>query len=181
MWKALSSGIYRGCAILGIGIFLVSAINNRVLAEPTARTEICGPPELFGPMPNPTPEPPVDTWVEPAVGTVTSVFGTRWGRSHQGIDIGGAEGSDIRAAKSGIVVYAGWADGYGNYLILDHGDKLKTAYGHCSILLAKEGDAVEQGQIVAKMGNTGNSTGPHLHFEIQKDNIFLNPQEYGLY
>ena len=121
------------------------------------------------------------SFAEPAQGVLTSGFGSRWGRDHTGIDIGGSEGSDIYAAVGGIVSYADWMGGYGNYVVIDHGNGLQTAYGHCSKLLVSEGDYVERGQIIAYMGSTGNSTGPHLHFEVKQDGVFQNPLDYVLY
>ncbi|MBR5152324.1 MAG: M23 family metallopeptidase [Clostridia bacterium] len=177
MWKRLVSSLFRGVAILGIGIFLVITINSQTETEFVYASQVYGPEQVHGP----TPETDANTFTEPACGVITSPFGQRWGRAHQGIDIGGEMGSPILAAKDGTVVFAGIADGYGNYLILDHGNGLRTAYAHCDKLYVSDGDCVVQGQQIATMGSTGNSTGPHLHFEIQQDGVFLNPQEYGLY
>jgi len=179
MWKILIAEALKGVTILGIGISLVVAMNAQPSHGLVYAKAVYGPPESCGPKQE-TRATSVD-FIEPAVGVVTSPFGSRWGREHQGIDIGGEHGSPILAAKSGVVVYAGWADGYGNYLTLDHGNGVVTAYAHCDQLLVSVGDKVELGQEVAYMGSTGNSTGPHLHFEIQKDGVFLDPQEYGLY
>lgn len=121
------------------------------------------------------------SFVEPAVGVVTSPFGERWGRNHEGIDIGGAHASHIKAASSGIVLVAQWVDGYGNYIELDHGNGFKTAYGHCNDLLVAPGDLVSSGQLIATMGNTGNSTGTHLHFEILLNGEPQNPLNYVVY
>ena len=116
-----------------------------------------------------------DEFLNPTLGVLTSNFGTRWGRLHSGIDIGADEGEAICAAKSGRVIFSGTADGYGNYIKIDHGGGLETAYGHCSVLAANVGDEVERGQTIAYVGSTGNSTGPHLHFEVKIDGEFKNP------
>lgn len=122
-----------------------------------------------------------DLFAIPAQGVLTSPFGSRWGRQHTGIDIGAQQGADIVAAKSGRVIYSGWADGYGYYVILDHGDGLKTAYGHCSALFVNEGDNVLKGQKIAGVGSTGNSTGPHLHFEVKCGDVYQDPLNYVTY
>lgn len=112
-------------------------------------------------------------WPVPGHTTVTSGYGWRncpyHGREHHsGIDIGAPSGSKIVAAADGKVVSSRYEGGYGNCIIIDHGNKLYTLYGHCSSLIAKSGDAVKKGQKIAKVGSTGNSTGPHLHFEVRK-------------
>lgn len=122
-----------------------------------------------------------DEFLNPTLGVLTSNFGTRWGRLHSGIDIGADEGEAICAAKSGRVIFSGTADGYGNYIKIDHGGGLETAYGHCSVLAANVGDEVEKGQTIAYVGSTGNSTGPHLHFEVKIDDEFKNPLDYVVY
>lgn len=122
-----------------------------------------------------------DEFLNPTLGVLTSNFGTRWGRLHSGIDIGADEGEAICAAKSGRVIFSGTADGYGNYIKIDHGGGLETAYGHCSVLAANVGDEVERGQTIAYVGSTGNSTGPHLHFEVKIDGEFKNPLDYVVY
>jgi murein DD-endopeptidase MepM/ murein hydrolase activator NlpD len=106
------------------------------------------------------------TW--PAAGTVTSRFGRRWGRIHKGIDIAGPIGTPINAAADGIVTAAGWqSGGYGNLVEIRHSDGTTTRYGHNSQLSVAVGQTVRQGQLVARMGSTGRSTGSHLHFEIR--------------
>ena len=125
--------------------------------------------------------PAIPVFAEPAEGVLTSSFGIRNGKNHTGIDIGGSSGSDICASVSGTVSYAGWLGGYGNYIVIDHENGLQTAYGHCSSILVSEGERVKQGQKIAYMGSTGNSTGPHLHFEIKQNNEYLNPLDYVMY
>ena len=130
--------------------------------------------------PEPT-EPPAPLFINPASGVLTSEFGERWGRKHTGIDIGGDMGSDIIAASGGVVECADWVSGYGNYIIIDHENGYKTAYGHCQELLVSEGERVSRGDLIALMGSTGNSTGPHLHFEVKYMDAYLNPIEYVMY
>ncbi len=120
-------------------------------------------------------------FMEPAVGVLTSPYGERWGRTHEGIDIGNSQGSEILATESGVVRYAGWVDGYGNYIKLEHKNGFSSAYGHCDTLLVSDGDTVKKGDKIATMGNTGNSTGPHLHFEILYDEEPQNPLNYVTY
>ena len=83
--------------------------------------------------------------------------------------------------QSRVALFSGTADGYGNYIKIDHGGGLETAYGHCSVLAANVGDEVERGQTIAYVGSTGNSTGPHLHFEVKIDGEFKNPLDYVVY
>lgn len=122
-----------------------------------------------------------DGFLNPTSGVLTSNFGTRRGRLHSGIDIGADTGNEIYAAKSGRIIFSGMADGYGNYVKIDHGNGLTTAYGHCSVLAVSEGDEVKKGQVIAYVGSTGNSTGPHLHFEVKLDGEFKNPLDYVVY
>lgn len=114
-------------------------------------------------------------------GLLTSRYGGRWGRMHEGIDIGLPIGSQIKASDGGRVTFSGYKNGYGLCIIIDHGGGLSTLYGHCSQLLVKKGESVFQGQGIAKSGNSGRSTGPHLHFEVQKHGNPVNPLGYVKY
>lgn len=108
-------------------------------------------------------------YIWPAQGTLTSGYGWRWGRMHAGIDIAAPIGTPIVAAAGGIVTYAGWDDsGYGNLVEIQHPDGSITLYAHNNRILVREGQEVEAGQQISEMGSTGNSTGPHLHFEIHR-------------
>jgi murein DD-endopeptidase MepM/ murein hydrolase activator NlpD len=103
----------------------------------------------------------------PAQGTFTSGYGWRWGRMHRGIDIANNVGTPIVAAARGRVSFAGWHEGgYGYFVEITHEDGSKTRYGHNSNLLVREGQQVDQGQVISQMGSSGRSTGPHLHFEV---------------
>ena len=116
--------------------------------------------------------------VWPASGPVTSGFGTRWGRLHSGIDIGAGYGASIRAAKDGTVILASYNGGYGNCVVIDHGGGFSTLYGHMSNIETSEGASVEAGELIGEVGSTGNSTGPHLHFETRVDGSAQNPMRY---
>ncbi len=118
----------------------------------------------------------------PTRGRLTSPFGWRLLRGkrqyHTGIDIANRTGTPIYAAASGVVSFSGWIRGYGRVVIISHSYGYKTVYGHCSVLLVRTGQYVRQGQYIAKMGSTGYSTGPHLHFEIRKNGKPQNPLNY---
>lgn len=117
-------------------------------------------------------------FVWPAKGRITSPFGARWGKMHEGIDIGLSIGSSVVAAASGKVVTSGIMNGYGLVVFIEHADGYRTVYGHNSKLLVSVGDEVQQGQLIALSGNTGRSTGPHLHFEVQKNGQPVDPMKF---
>ena len=102
----------------------------------------------------------------PLIGTITSRYGQRWGRLHGGIDIAANEGTEIYASDNGKVIFVGEMGSYGLLVKLDHSNGYVTYYAHCSKLLVNVDDCVKQGDVIALVGNTGNSTGPHCHFEI---------------
>jgi|GEM_PF-3360532 len=108
-------------------------------------------------------------------GILSSPFGERWHHRHQGIDIAAPWGSPIYSTAAGKVVYSGWMGGYGQSLLVDHGKGYKTRYAHCSKLLVRRGQRVKSGQMIAKVGSSGHSTGPHLHFEVLLHGIHKNP------
>lgn len=110
--------------------------------------------------------------------TLTSNFGGRWGRAHEGIDLGVSVGADVLAADGGIVTYAGYSGAYGYLVIIDHQNGMETRYAHNSSLLVSEGDEVFQGMHIAESGNSGRSTGPHLHFEIRVNGVAKDPLNY---
>jgi murein DD-endopeptidase MepM/ murein hydrolase activator NlpD len=108
--------------------------------------------------------------------TLTSSFGSRWGRMHEGIDVVGSR--DVRAADEGRVAFAGQQNGYGNVIMIDHGNGYQTLYGHLSSIGVSVGQTVSKGESIGVMGSTGRSTGMHLHFEIRKNNSPQNPLTY---
>lgn len=117
-------------------------------------------------------------FIIPKVGTITSEFGPRWGRNHDGIDIGGNTGDDVVASAGGKVIRASWYSGYGNCIDISHGSGVVTRYGHLSQIYVSVGQNVEQGEVIGALGSTGNSTGPHLHFEIIIGGEAQNPMNY---
>ncbi|MGI9604244.1 MAG: M23 family metallopeptidase, partial [Acidimicrobiales bacterium] len=114
----------------------------------------------------------------PAGGVVTSRFGPRWGRMHQGIDIAAPSGTPVYAAAGGTVIQAGFNGGYGNAVVIDHGGGLSTVYAHHSSLTVSAGQSVGAGTQVGLMGSTGNSTGPHVHFEVRINGTPYDPLAY---
>ncbi len=118
--------------------------------------------------------------IKPVSGSVTSRFGGRWGSTHKGVDVGAPKGTGIKAAAGGTVVSSsyGYNGGYGNCVVISHGNGIETAYGHCSELYVKAGQKVSQGEVIAAVGNTGRSYGNHLHFEIRIKGVAQNPQNY---
>jgi murein DD-endopeptidase MepM/ murein hydrolase activator NlpD len=117
-------------------------------------------------------EPPL-AW--PLEGVLYGRYGVRAGRRHDGIDIAAPEGTPVLAAADGTVIYAGEQSGYGSIVILRHADGLVTLYAHNSRLLVEDGDRVRRGQPVARVGQTGRTTGPHLHFEVRQGTRPKNP------
>lgn len=116
--------------------------------------------------------------IEPVSGTISSRFGSRRSGTHTGLDIATSLGTPIKAAAGGTVTYAGWKGTYGYLVIITHTDSLQTYYAHCSKLYVTEGQTVSQGETIAAVGSTGNSTGPHLHLEIRVNGKARNPQSY---
>lgn len=109
---------------------------------------------------------------------LTSEFGERWGRQHSGLDMAQPTGSPVYAAKDGVVTCAAYSGSYGNLVKIDHGDGMETYYAHCSRLDVVEGQQIEAGQQIAAVGSTGNSTGPHLHFEVRIGGVAQNPAQW---
>ncbi|MCI9246135.1 MAG: M23 family metallopeptidase [Clostridia bacterium] len=115
--------------------------------------------------------------IRPISGIITTRFGSR-GYGHRGLDVAAPSGTPIKAAAGGTVTTAGWNNSYGYMLIVSHGNGVQTVYAHCSQLIAKSGQSVAQGQVIGKVGSTGYSTGPHLHFEIRVNGVLQDPQNY---
>ena len=128
------------------------------------------------------------TWVRPAVGPLTSPFGPRWGRNHNGIDIGGGVGSTVVAARAGTVVGVingchptsswGCGGGFGNYVTVAHAGGMATIYAHLSSVSVFIGQQLGPGERIGGIGNSGNSYGPHLHFEVRDAGVPRNPCSY---
>ena len=116
--------------------------------------------------------------VWPVHGVLTSSYGWRWGRMHEGIDLAVSSGTPVVASAAGTVIVAGWLGGYGNLVVVDHGNGMSTAYGHNTSVAVGVGQSVAQGQLVAYSGNTGHSTGPHVHFEVRINGSPVDPLGY---
>ena len=134
------------------------------------------------PPPTEPPRPGVKTDAEflwPIVGPINSPFGPRWGKFHAGIDIGSPHYQEVVAAADGDVIYANETKGgLGKAIVLQHGRGFRTVYAHLSIIVAREGDTARQGQAIGGVGETGRASGPHLHFEVRKNGVPLNPEEF---
>lgn len=146
-------------------------ISATILAQPVSQVVLVGtkePPPLIG----------TGTFIYPIRGTLTSRYGTRWGRLHAGIDLAAPIGTHIKAADGGQVTFAGYNGALGYMVAIDHGGGKVTWYGHCSKLFVKKGERVYQGQHIANVGNTGRSTGPHVHFEVHVNGKTKNPLNY---
>lgn len=118
------------------------------------------------------------SFMTPTVGRLSSPFGPRWGRFHYGVDLANATGTDVVAADGGVVTRAGMAGSYGNLIIIDHQNGTSTRYAHLSAFNVKAGDVVQKGQSIGKIGSTGRSTGPHLHFEVRVGGVAKNPLDF---
>ncbi|MEE0944043.1 MAG: peptidoglycan DD-metalloendopeptidase family protein [Clostridia bacterium] len=118
------------------------------------------------------------SFIMPASGRFTSGYGHRWGRMHYGIDIAASVGTPVYASDDGIVICAEYKNSFGNLVKIDHGNGFETYYAHNSEILVNLNEPVKKGQIIARMGSTGRSTGPHCHFEIHYNGEALNPMNY---
>lgn len=146
-------------------------ISSKVISEPSSQVVLVGTKEL----------PPLigtGKFVYPVRGRLSSGYGTRWGRLHKGIDLAASSGTKIIAADGGKVVFSGYNGSLGYMIKIDHGGGRVSLYGHCSKLHVKAGERVYQGQHIANVGNTGRSTGPHLHFEVHINGKTKNPLNY---
>jgi murein DD-endopeptidase MepM/ murein hydrolase activator NlpD len=129
-------------------------------------------------VPGPTGRPSSAGFIWPVQGVLTSGFGWRWGRMHEGIDLAVGVGTPVVAAASGTVIVAGWLGGYGNLVVIDHGNGISTAYGHNTSVTVGVGQSVAQGQLISYSGSTGHSTGPHVHFEVRINGTPVDPLGY---
>jgi murein DD-endopeptidase MepM/ murein hydrolase activator NlpD len=129
-------------------------------------------------VPGPTGAASAAGFVWPVHGILTSGYGWRWGRMHEGIDLAVGVGTPVVSAAAGTVIVAGWMGGYGNLVVVDHGNGVSTAYGHNTSVTVGVGQSVAQGQLIAYSGNTGHSTGPHVHFEVRINGSPVDPMGY---
>jgi len=129
-------------------------------------------------MAKPAPNWTVGQMSWPAVGWISSLFGLRDGCVHEGLDIAATEGEPVYAVRAGRVIFAGPRGTYGMTIIIDHGAGLTTLYAHASSLLVQENDWVQQGQLIARVGSTGHSNGPHLHFEVRLNEVPYDPLHF---
>ena len=129
-------------------------------------------------VPAPTGAASAAGFVWPVHGILTSGYGWRWGRMHEGIDLAVGNGTPVVASAAGTVIVAGWTGGYGNLVVVDHGNGIATAYGHNTSVTVGPGQSVAQGQLIAYSGNTGHSTGPHVHFEVRLGGAAVDPMGY---
>jgi len=147
-------------------------LENVVLSEPITAVFYVGTKE-------PPPKQGTGSFIYPVSGyKMSSKFGSRWGRMHYGLDLACATGTRIVASDGGTVTFAGYSGSYGYVVKINHGSNFTTVYAHCSKLFVKKGEKVYQGQHIANVGNTGRSTGPHCHFEIQVSGVPKNPLNY---
>ncbi|EOD00796.1 M23 family metallopeptidase [Caldisalinibacter kiritimatiensis] len=146
-------------------------IDKKILSEPVTQIVLKGTKRTYE-------DELASAFLPEGTGVLTSRFGMRWGRHHDGIDYGVPVGTPVYALMEGTVKFSGWKSGYGYIVILEHANGYETYYAHNSKLLVKKGDKVSKRQTIAYSGNTGRSTGPHVHFEIHKDGKLLNPLDY---
>ncbi len=146
-------------------------ISQTTLKEPVTQIKKVGtkePPSGYG----------TGKFIAPVYGTITSRYGYRRSGFHKGLDIANSTGTPIRAADNGVVITAGWDGLFGKLVKLDHQNGYVTYYAHNSRIAVKVGQTVEKGEVIAYMGSTGNSTGPHCHFEVHKNGVVQNPSNY---
>jgi peptidoglycan DL-endopeptidase CwlO len=151
----------------------IGEIQNKIQAQIQAATETSTTPLPAGPIQGGS-----SGFIWPVNGPVTSPFGYRWGRMHEGVDIGVPAGTPIRAAKAGTVILAAYTGGYGNYTCVDHGGGLSTCYAHQSSYATSVGESVAQGEVIGYVGCTGSCFGDHLHFEVRIDGAATDPLGY---
>ncbi|HWI63858.1 MAG TPA: M23 family metallopeptidase [Symbiobacteriaceae bacterium] len=146
-------------------------VENKVLEQPKQQVAKTGTKQV--------PAMGTGSLVFPVVGEITSWYGPRWGSFHYAVDIANSEGTPILAADSGMVTYRGWDGNYGLVLHIDHGgEKMVTWYAHLSGFAVNVGDTVSKGQVIGYVGNTGYSTGPHLHYEVHMNGTAVNPLQF---
>jgi murein DD-endopeptidase MepM/ murein hydrolase activator NlpD len=148
----------------------VEVLSTAVVSNPTTRVVVRGTKDV------PALATGQFTW--PVQGTITSLYGYRWGTTHRGVDIGAPTGTPIKASDTGLVTQAGWNGGLGYSVTIEHGNGYTTIYGHMSKVLVSSGKIVTKGDIIGKVGSTGQSTGPHLHFQVERNTVAVNPLQF---
>lgn len=151
-----------------------TVLSETILSQPTEKVVKIGtktPPRTMA----------TGSFIRPCSGYLSSRYGYRWGRTHAGIDIGAGTGTPIYAADGGVITMSGWNGGYGKMIAINHENGYVTYYAHCSRLLYNAGKRVAKGDVIAYVGNTGRSTGPHLHFEVRLNGSTRNPLNYVSY
>lgn len=148
-----------------------TVISEKITKEPKTQVIVKG-------TKIPPPKKGTGTFSYPARGSISSRYGLRWGRRHTGIDIAASYGSAVKASDGGVVTWVGYEGGYGKLIKIDHGANYVSYYGHLSKYNVKVGQKVYKGEKIGAVGSSGNSTGPHLHFEIRKNGTVTNPLNY---
>ncbi len=159
----------------------VSKVNGEVMKTQVAQELVLAEPVnkviRVGTKPRPS-NMGTGTFIRPYYGAISSRFGPRRSGNHTGVDFCGTAGDPVRAADNGTVVFAGWSGGYGNLVKIDHNNGYVTYYAHNSAFDVQVGDVVAKGDVIAHLGSTGNSTGPHCHFEVRKNGEIMDPMDY---
>jgi murein DD-endopeptidase MepM/ murein hydrolase activator NlpD len=183
----LQESISRGLSGTGGGVGGQTDATRSAVAAPTSPERAPAPAAQLAAAastPHPSPAQAVQTLTKGVVGRLTSAFGVRANpmgagtEQHPGLDFGATAGTPIHAAREGVVRFAGDRGGYGKIVILDHGDGTETRYAHCQQLDVAEGTRVSEGQVIARVGSTGRSTGPHLHFEVRVRGAPVDPRTF---
>lgn len=168
-------GARTRAAVLGL-VLVASPAGAGAQDAPARELLRRSPTPLLAPVPS---GPAALELVRPVAGPISSGFGARWGRTHEGIDITGPSGTRIGAAAPGVVVAAERAGGYGNMVVVRHAHGITTAYAHLSAITTARGRTVRDGRPIGRMGTTGSSTGVHLHFEVRVDGHAVDPLEFA--
>ena len=179
-YKTTSPGVYGKADITANVTYINGEETEREVVASVTLSQPVTEQQLRGTKARPTWY-PTGSFSWPCNGVLTSRFGYRsllGSTYHSGIDIGNSYGTSIYASDGGTVTYSGWMSGYGYLIIIDHGNGYQTYYGHNSSLVAAKGEKVHKGQLIARMGSTGRSTGNHCHFGIKLNGTFVNPLNY---
>ncbi|KAA5829631.1 M23 family metallopeptidase [Saccharopolyspora hirsuta] len=165
-----------GLAVLfAASIACAAADLSAAVAPPGAAAHFAA--EFAAPRPAPAPAPD-EEWVAPTDGEISSGFGERWGEVHRGVDVANDVGTPIRAASAGVVIDFGPASGYGLWIRIAHPDDVISTYGHIDAGFVSVGQSVRAGEVIATMGDRGQSTGPHLHFQIDVAGEPVDPVQF---